>query len=494
MTDIVTNLGSLGIEHLQRQRRRWCSTPSRPPTASSCCSSCASTSSSASPTSSGTPSGSTTPASPTRDRLGRATSKTCSGPRSSAGPPSMTKLEAAHALSDAGIAASPCQSSAEVRVDPHLTARNMLVEMERTDGVEQPVLIPGNPVKLSEVAEGPETRIPWVGEHTDEVLAAELGLDDDELARAGEGRRDHRPARRVVDPQRRPLTWQPPPRPDWVRRGATRATSPPSPTSPQLPLRPRRAPRRGAATLASTVGIDGHGIDGFGDDDFLEPLAVLLAALEEEAELTVLGRWITRRFLLRLLRGARADGRLRRAPTLGARRGDRPSPSSSPARPARARPSSTRCSRRTRPAACPRDGSCCVRCPPPDPAVVPRRRRVSPSPTASCACMASARHASTPSTSTAGACTRSACRRCRSCSARRSSPRATTCRSYVNWLGDVRHDTGVRVAPARAPGAAAAVHETRAGSLKSPVHLHSLPTLLAELSRRRASSSRIAIP
>jgi formyl-CoA transferase len=95
----------------------------------------------------------------------------------------LTKLEAAHALSDAGIAASPCQSSAEVRVDPHLTARNMIVEMERTDGVEQPVLIPGNPVKLSATAEGPETRIPWVGEHTLEVLHAELGLDDDELAR-----------------------------------------------------------------------------------------------------------------------------------------------------------------------------------------------------------------------------------------------------------------------------------------------------------------------
>ncbi|MEX1007648.1 MAG: CoA transferase [Acidimicrobiia bacterium] len=95
----------------------------------------------------------------------------------------LTKLEATHAFSDAGIAASPCQSSAEVRVDPHLTARNMLVEMERTDGVAQPVLIPGNPVKLSAVAEGPETRVPWVGEHTFEVLHEELGLDDDELAR-----------------------------------------------------------------------------------------------------------------------------------------------------------------------------------------------------------------------------------------------------------------------------------------------------------------------
>ena len=36
---------------------------------------------------------------------------------------------------------------------------------------------------MSKVAEGPEPRIPWVGEHTAEVLAAELGLDDDELAR-----------------------------------------------------------------------------------------------------------------------------------------------------------------------------------------------------------------------------------------------------------------------------------------------------------------------
>jgi crotonobetainyl-CoA:carnitine CoA-transferase CaiB-like acyl-CoA transferase len=58
----------------------------------------------------------------------------------------------------------------------------MLVEMPRSDGVEQPVLIPGNPVKLSNVAEGPETRVPWLGEHTDEVLRTELGMSDQELA------------------------------------------------------------------------------------------------------------------------------------------------------------------------------------------------------------------------------------------------------------------------------------------------------------------------
>jgi formyl-CoA transferase len=43
------------------------------------------------------------------------------------------------------------------------------------------VLIPGLPVKFADVAEGPETRVPWLGEHTDEVLATELGLGADEL-------------------------------------------------------------------------------------------------------------------------------------------------------------------------------------------------------------------------------------------------------------------------------------------------------------------------
>jgi formyl-CoA transferase len=58
----------------------------------------------------------------------------------------------------------------------------MLVEMPRSDDGPDPVLVPGNPVKLSKVAEGPETRVPWLGEHTDEVLAAELGLEPERLA------------------------------------------------------------------------------------------------------------------------------------------------------------------------------------------------------------------------------------------------------------------------------------------------------------------------
>ena len=59
----------------------------------------------------------------------------------------------------------------------------MLVAVERTDGVDQPVLVPGNPVKLSAVPEADESRPPWLGEHTDAVLAEELGLDAAELER-----------------------------------------------------------------------------------------------------------------------------------------------------------------------------------------------------------------------------------------------------------------------------------------------------------------------
>jgi crotonobetainyl-CoA:carnitine CoA-transferase CaiB-like acyl-CoA transferase len=93
-----------------------------------------------------------------------------------------TKLEACHELSAAGVAAGPCNTAPDVIADPHVAARNMLVEAPRTDGVDDPVLVPGNPVKLSKMADGPETRVPWVGEHTDEVLRKELGLADGDLA------------------------------------------------------------------------------------------------------------------------------------------------------------------------------------------------------------------------------------------------------------------------------------------------------------------------
>ncbi|MGI9579545.1 MAG: CoA transferase, partial [Microthrixaceae bacterium] len=92
-----------------------------------------------------------------------------------------SRLEVCDELGAANIPSGPCFTAPEVIEDEHVAARNMLVEMQRVDGLEEPVLIPGNPVKLSEVAEGPETRVPWVGEHTSTVLSEELGLDGGEL-------------------------------------------------------------------------------------------------------------------------------------------------------------------------------------------------------------------------------------------------------------------------------------------------------------------------
>jgi crotonobetainyl-CoA:carnitine CoA-transferase CaiB-like acyl-CoA transferase len=57
----------------------------------------------------------------------------------------------------------------------------MLIEVPRPDS-DRPLLVVGNPIKLSATAEGPVTRWPTLGQHTDEVLRADLGLSDGELA------------------------------------------------------------------------------------------------------------------------------------------------------------------------------------------------------------------------------------------------------------------------------------------------------------------------
>jgi crotonobetainyl-CoA:carnitine CoA-transferase CaiB-like acyl-CoA transferase len=94
----------------------------------------------------------------------------------------MTKHEACHLLADAGIAAGPCLRDDEVATDPHVAARQMLVSIARPDQPERPVLVPGNPVRMSALASTPDRPVPWLGQHTDEVLADELGLTADDLA------------------------------------------------------------------------------------------------------------------------------------------------------------------------------------------------------------------------------------------------------------------------------------------------------------------------
>ena len=222
-------------------------------------------------------------------------------------------------------------------------------------------------------------------------------------------------------------TWQPEPRPEWVDAVNAGSVSPIAEVA-ALPLARDALLAEARATLGiGGGGTDGLRIGGFGDDEFVEPLDVLVAALEDEAELTVVGRWLTRRFVLRLL-----EVRAQTVAYVAADPGVRDEVIAEPVFVAGAPRTGTTILHallaqdprfrvpegwellRPVPAAAPRPRS--------------RRRARRASPTGSCAAWRRSRHASTPSTSTAAACTRSACRRCRSCSAPRSSPPATTCR------------------------------------------------------------------
>jgi formyl-CoA transferase len=91
-----------------------------------------------------------------------------------------TRLAACDALCAEGIVAGPSHTAADLASDPHVAARDMLLEVPRPDGGRE-LLVVGNPVKLSRVAEGPVARFPSLGAHTDAVLRETLGLGDEAL-------------------------------------------------------------------------------------------------------------------------------------------------------------------------------------------------------------------------------------------------------------------------------------------------------------------------
>jgi len=96
----------------------------------------------------------------------------------------LSKLEASRRLCAEGIPAGPSNLAPDLVADPHVAARDMLIEVPRPDRPEHtsPMLVVGNPVKLSGAPEGPVRRFPSLGEHTDAVLRETLGLGDAELA------------------------------------------------------------------------------------------------------------------------------------------------------------------------------------------------------------------------------------------------------------------------------------------------------------------------
>jgi len=94
------------------------------------------------------------------------------------------------------------------------------------------------------------------------------------------------------------MTWAPPVRPAWVE-AANRGEIWPIAEEADAPLRLGPLLREARAR----AGMPDEGADDFGPQDFLEPLELYLDALASEAELNIVGRWMTRQFLVRLLCG-----------------------------------------------------------------------------------------------------------------------------------------------------------------------------------------------
>jgi len=89
-----------------------------------------------------------------------------------------SKHEVMRLMAAAGVPCGACQDTGEVLADPHLKAREMIVDVDYpTRGTYQTV---GCPVKLS-ASPAQVTRPPLLGEHTDELLRSLCGLAPSDL-------------------------------------------------------------------------------------------------------------------------------------------------------------------------------------------------------------------------------------------------------------------------------------------------------------------------
>ena len=82
-------------------------------------------------------------------------------------------------LGEAGVPCGACLDTGEVLTDPHLLARNMIVEVEHP--VRGRYITVGNPIKLS-ASPTAITPSPLLGQHRAEILV-ELGYSDEQIRR-----------------------------------------------------------------------------------------------------------------------------------------------------------------------------------------------------------------------------------------------------------------------------------------------------------------------
>ena len=96
----------------------------------------------------------------------------------------ITKRQAMRTLTELGIAAGSVQDSCEVLRDPHLKAREMVIDIH--DPARGDYQVIGCPIKV----EGNDVGVtppPLLGEHSDEVLTALLGMTAEEVSTLREG-------------------------------------------------------------------------------------------------------------------------------------------------------------------------------------------------------------------------------------------------------------------------------------------------------------------
>ncbi|MDB5107670.1 MAG: yfdE 2, partial [Candidatus Binatus sp.] len=79
-------------------------------------------------------------------------------------------------LTNASVPCAPIANVEEVTRNPHLEARNMILQADHPSFAG--LIVPGSPLKTTDGEAIPSTRSPRLGENTDEVLSAILGYDE----------------------------------------------------------------------------------------------------------------------------------------------------------------------------------------------------------------------------------------------------------------------------------------------------------------------------